>query len=87
MENELGRRVLALTGSDGPKSAVEIEEGVYACQIHIGVPVRVKGTDIPPVLRVAGSIDQLKLPDAIGIGLVDIITDSVQTPVGIRVDF
>ena len=48
-ENELGRRILAHPGADGPALVVEVEDRRDRAQVHVGVVIRIERAHIAPV--------------------------------------
>ena len=48
-KDELGWRVLALVGADGPVAVIEVEDGRYGHQVHVGLVVGLDRPDVAPV--------------------------------------
>src|SRR5205814_10256543 len=77
-EHELGRGQRRERRVDRPVHVVEVEDGVDGYEIHVGVEVRVDGSDVAPVAAVAvgrpGHRVAGEVGDA-GISLVDQLRD------------
>src|SRR5216683_7540161 len=65
-EDKFGGRILVLPSAERPGGVVEVENGGYADEIHVGFVVGVEGADVAPVESVLGVfVDEVVGKDAV----------------------